>query len=89
MNIKLITILVFLAFLVSCAPNGSAILGYKVSIDDGDPLTPVRAFGVSRYYWSDSGALCYQVGGNSSEPYSCYMKAINESITVEPIKEEK
>ena len=89
MNIKFITVLVFLALLVSCAPDGSAMLGYKVTIDDGDPLTPVRAFSTSRYYWSDSGALCYQVDGDSLGPYYCYMKAINESITVEPIKEEK
>jgi len=86
MNIKFITVLVFLALLVSCAPDGNAISGYKVTIDDGDPLTPVRAFSVSRYSWSDSGALCYWTGDNS---FSCYMKAINESITVELIKEEK
>ena len=87
MNFKLI-ILASLILLASCAPSEGAA-GYKVAIDDGTELTPMRTFLVSRYYWSDSGALCYQAGGDSLEPYSCYMKAINESITVEPIKEEK
>ena len=83
----LILISISLALVISCAPSVKG--DYKVTIDDGNPTTPMRTFHVSTYYWSDSGALCYRSVNDSLEPFSCYMKSINETITVEPIKEER